>query len=721
VSEGLRKRVLVTVSAGAVIGVVEVVLAISFAVLVFSGYLEDARPSGIGIYLVAASLTLAILALRAGVRGVVGSVQDAAVPVLAIVASSAALDAFGGVDQAFLTVVAATMIVTLLTALTFLLLGTFRLGNLARFIPYPVVGGFLAGTGWLLMKGGLAVAASTDPQLGTIGQFVDPFELVRWIPALAFGVVLLVATRVVRRALVIPAVLVLGMVGFAIGVLVTGSSIQEAREGLWLLGPFHATRLWQPWTYRALTSSGTDWSAVVHQVPGIATAVFVAVIGCLFNVGGVELLLHTDLDSNRELRDAGLVNVVSGLFGGIPGYHALSLTALGQQMAVDGRGAGLVAALVPLATVLFGASLVGLIPRMIVGGVLVFVGLSLLVAWIVDMRRSLPLGEYLITLTIVLTIATKGILTGLEVGLILAVILFAVNYGRIDLVRDVAFGTTFRSNVDRPSGDRVILEGLADRVQILRLNGFVFFGTASGLLERIRKRVESGPIRFLLIDLRRVTGVDASGVFAFRKVALLAEANGFEIVFAGVPDRVQAQLRHGGLIASDGVVRFEPDLDHALQRSEDELLAEAPPGAARHSPDGVGSSGLPSHLEPYLERRSLAEGTVLFRQGDRPDDVFVLESGRLRVEWATPDGTRVRLSTVRPGVMVGEVALYTGLPRTADVVAEVPSVVLGLSRASIERLEAEEPERAAALHRWLATTLAVRLTDAQRVYSALLD
>src|SRR5437899_1079798 len=283
VSEGLRKRVIVTVSAGAVIGVVEVVLAISFAVLVFSGFLEDARPSGIGIYLVAASLTLAILAWRAGVRGVVGSVQDAAVPVLAIVASSAALHTFGGVDQAFLTVVAATMIVTLLTALTFLVIGTFRLGNLARF--------------------------------------------------------------------------------------------------------------WQPWTYRALTSSGTDWSAVFHEVPGMATAVFVAVIGCLFNVGGAELLLNRDLDSNRELRDVGLLNIVSGLFGGIPGYHALSLTALAKQMDVDGRGAGLVAALVPLATVAFGASIVGLIPRLIVGGVLVFVGLSLLVAWLVDMRRSLPLGE----------------------------------------------------------------------------------------------------------------------------------------------------------------------------------------------------------------------------------------------------------------------------------------------------------------------------------------
>ena len=131
---------------------------------------------------------------------------------------------------------------------------------------------------------------------------------------------------------------------------------------------------------------------MLGQAAGIASTVFVAVMACLFNVGGVEVLLHTDLDSNRELRDAGMVNVVTGLLGAIPGYHALSLTALGEQMAVDGRRAGLVAALVPLAAVVFGADIVGLIPRMIVGGVLVFVGLSFLVAWIVDMRRSLAAG-----------------------------------------------------------------------------------------------------------------------------------------------------------------------------------------------------------------------------------------------------------------------------------------------------------------------------------------
>ncbi len=115
----------------------------------------------------------------------------------------------------------------------------------------------------------------------------------------------------------------------------------------------------------------------------------------------------------------------------------------------------------------------------------------------------------------------------------------------------------------------------------------------------------------------------------------------------------------------------------------------------RARPSGVSDDqgdaldGMPPGLRAYLERVALEEGAVLIRQDEPPGDVFVLESGRLRVEMVTQEGTRMRLRTVRPGVVVGEIAMYSGVSRTADVVAETPSVVLRLSRASIERMEAD--------------------------------
>jgi SulP family sulfate permease len=76
---------------------------------------------------------------------------------------------------------------------------------------------------------------------------------------------------------------------------------------------------------------------------------------------------------------------------------------------------------------------------------------------------------------------------------------------------------------------------------------------------------------------------------------------------------------------------------------------------------------------------------------------------------------------MNPGVVVGEVAMYSGVPRTADVVAEGPTVVLRLSGTEIARLETEDPELAAALHRWLATTIAGRLGESLHAFDALFD
>ena len=192
-------------------------------------------------------------------------------------------------------------------------------------------------------------------------------------------------------------------------------------------------------------------------------------------------------------------------------------------------------------------------------------------------------------------------------------------------------------------------------------------------------------------------------------------------MLAGAPDPVRRQLERGGVVASEGVVRFEPDLDRGLQRCEDLLLEEGQVDARSGGGQDDALGTLPPGLRTSLERVSLEEGTVLIRQDEPPGDVFVLESGRLRVEMVTPEGTRMRLRTVLPGVVVGEIALYTGESRTADVVAETPSVVLRLSRGSIERMERSEPELAAALHRWLATMLSERLTETQRAAMALFD
>ena len=708
-----------TTAVGVVIGAVETVSAVSFGALVFAGYLEFYfLDDGIGLYLGAAALTLAFMAWRAGRRGVIGSLQATGAVLMALVSASVVVHGGGSPYDIFLSAVAASMVVMVGCGAVILRLGARRRGDLIRFVPYPVVGGFLAGAGWLLLKGGVYVASRVSP-FKPLGALLEDSAPQRWLPALAFGLILLISVRVVKRPLVIPVVIAIGLAVFVTVTVATGSSIEAAREGGWLLGGFDPGILWKTWTVSAL---GADWLSVLESWAGIVTAVFVATLAILFNISGTELVLERDLDTNQELRDAGASNVVSGALGGIPGYHALSLTALAEHMKVDARRAGLIAALVPLAAIVFGAEVIGLFPRAIVGGLLVFLGLAFITEWVWDERRILPPLEYGVMVVILVGIIVWGFLIGVVIGLVLAVALFAISYGRIDLVREVAFGETYRSNVDRPATERAELRALGDRVQILRVSGFVFFGSTNRLLERVRRRVEAAaPPRSLLVDLRRVTGVDSSAVVSFTKVLSLAEASGFEVIFTGASDPVRAQLARGGLVERDGLVVFEPDLDRGLQRCEDALLSAPGPTEAEWERSAAAPDPLPPGLAAHLERVSVPQGEVLLHQDDPPGDVYVLESGRLGVQTTTPEGTRLRLRTLRPGVVVGEITFYTGISRTADVVAEVPSVVLRIGRDVIERLEAEEPELAAALHRWLATTLAERLTDTMRTFDVLLD
>ena len=203
-----------------------------------------------------------------------------------------------------------------LSGVLFLWLGSRRRADLIRFVPYPVVGGFLAGTGWLLCKGGVSVASGVSPHFASLSDLLKDSAPQHWLPALAFGAILIVSVRVVKRPLVIPAGIVIGLVVFVIGVVATGSSIDEVRGGKWLLGSFDSAILWKPWTLEALAGAG--WLSVLESWAGILAAVLVATIAILFNISGTELVLDRDLDTNRELRDAGVLHLASGALGGSP-------------------------------------------------------------------------------------------------------------------------------------------------------------------------------------------------------------------------------------------------------------------------------------------------------------------------------------------------------------------------------------------------------------------
>ncbi len=497
----------------------------------------------------------------------------------------------------------------------------------------------------------------------------------------------------------------------------------------WLLGPFPAAGLWRPVLVNAL--AGADWGAVAGRAADLATVVFVSTLSLLLNASSIELVTNRDVDLDRELRAAGVGNLVAGAGGGIGGFHALSLTTLTHRSSAASRWTGMVAAAVVTGTLLFGAALLGFVPRLVMGGVVMFLGLGFLFEWVVDARRKLPLPEYLIVLFILFVIAATGFMQGVALGLVIALVLFAVAYSRTQQIRDSVSGAVFHSNVDRGPHERQVLARAGAHIHLLHLQGFLFFGTANEVLQRIRERAdapEPARLEFLILDFERVTGVDASAVLAFERAARMAAQRGFVVIFSEVPPPVQRLLEHAGLTGGD-VVRYAEDADRAVEWCEERILERAGVGPAadempladriraRATDEGVD----PARIVRHLERMELEGGQVLIRQGDTDQDAYFLERGRLTVLLRREDGEEMRLRTLRPGTVVGELAVYLGGERTASVVADGRAVVYRLGVEARRRMAEQDPAAAAALHAILATILAERLRATIDTVEALMD
>jgi SulP family sulfate permease len=734
------RRLVPTLTAGVVIGLLEVVLVASFAAVIFGGRGSVNLPDAIGFNLFAAFVVMTVIALGSSLPGMIGSVQDSTAVLLALLSISIAtqqsaetgytLQQTQALSQTFLTVVVAIVLASGLTGVVFVVLGSFKLGHLVRYVPYPVIGGFLAGTGWLLVKGGIGVLASRSLSLAEIEIFRRPGMVLRWLPGLLFALVLLLLVRQFRHFLTIPVTLVAGVAVFYLVLWATGTTVEAAEIRGFLLGPFPpGGALFDPALGEAFSHAA--WGAIFGQTLTILTVVLVAVLALLINATGIELVADRDTNVNRELLVAGVANMGAAAGGGIVGFQALSLTALARRTGATTRLVGLVAAGVCLLALAFGAQALSLFPRSVLGGLVVFLGLSFLVEWVIEARTRLLRRDYAVVLLILVTVAFLGFLAGVVVGLLLAAMLFVLDYSRINVVKDDISGSLYRSRVEREPDRLEVLRSQGDRIHVLTLQSIVFFGTAYSLLERIRSRAQDAALpllEYLVLDFRRVATLDSSAVLAFAKVHLLAESRDFTLVLTGLSDPVRRQLERGGFAVSEPRVRTFAELDRGVEWCEDRILeaeaASAPegrPAAAGLLRSGFGDEVDLQKLMAYLEVEEIDEGHELIRQGDSSDDLYFLESGRLTAQLIGPDGEPVRIQTMGAGTVVGEVSMYGGTARTASVVSEAPSKLYRLTRASLESMEERDPELAAALHRLFARLLAVRLADTQQTVRALLD
>jgi SulP family sulfate permease len=714
-----RQSILTSLSAGLIAGIRTILGSAAMVALVLPGSLLAGVPQALQALLLGGAVIGALVAYLSSYPGSVAQVQDGPAVILGVMATSISTSMMGTAspDLILTVVLTCAAVASLATGAVFWLLGRYRLGELVRFIPFPVIGGFLAGSGLLIFMGAFSVLTGVGFATASWEVLTEPMRMARWIPGMLLGFAMLAILRRFSHVLLVPGMLLAAMLVFYLAGWAGGLTMERANAAGLLLGPFpkNSGLTWPAW----FELSGEGWRMVAAQIPTFAAIILVSVVALLLNASGLELGTKSDLDINRELRANGIANIAAGLAGGPVGYHALSASLLGARMGANSRLIGYTSAAMCAAVLVVGASLFAYVPKAVLGGLLVSMGAGMLIEWLWDGWRSLPRQDYGIVVLIVAVIGSIGILAGVAVGLAVAMAIFVLSYSRVRVIRQELTGIEYRSNVDRSPAALEVLRSKGGATHLLKLEGFIFFGTAYSLLTHVQSLLDphrAQKVRFLLLDFRDVPASDSSAMSAFAKITNYCERAGCELIFTRMNPSIARQFSHAGLDAERARVSYFSELDFALEYCEEKILS----GDANSTlPVDVSiwdriAAALPrgtplSAFKSYLEPRTFACGDRLMDQGGPPTEIIFIESGRVTVNLKFDDGRTIRLRSMTMGTMIGEIGLYLNQPRSASAVADHTTLAYILTREKLKEMEARDPPLANALHYAIVALLAERL------------
>lgn len=709
-------------SAGLVASLLSLAYCFSFGALIFSGPLQPFLNVGVTAALTTAVIACLVVTWRSSFPISVSGPDGNTVALLA--AMTAALTPVLAPlppDRALALTLAALFLTTLLTGAAVYLLGHFRLGRFGRFVPFPMLAGFLGASGWLMVSGAIHMAVGVPLGFSALPELARTTNAIPLAVVVGWAALLWVVTVRIRHFATMPIALIAGIVLADIGLSAVDLSAFGIAPADWMFSlKAGGLRMAPPLFDRSLWHA--DWSALVTVAGTIAATALMAALSIVMNSTGLEQAMRSDVDLDRELRVQGIANILTALAGGFVGYISMSRTMLARAAGGTGRVAGYTVGLVALIMLAGGVGLVAHVPRFIFAGLLMQLGARIVWTWCVASRKRLPVAEWLLVPVVVVMTASFGVLIGFVVGILGGCAIFAFSVSRIDIVLR-HFGAEERpSSLMRSVEEMAVLRDQGSQVRIIELGSFIFFGSAYRLQEQVALHVQTLKPRMIIFDFSAVSGIDSSAGSSFLRIAQRLKDARVRHVVTGLAPGVRRIMAEAG--ALHGVAEHG-SLDEALEAGETVLLEQHGLTAANHRPlidwftEALGSADHARDLMSALEPARLVDEHYLCREGDETNSLLFVENGRVSVVVERPGQAPIRHRVFGANTVVGEVGFFLGVPRTASLRLDADSCVWSLDRPAFQRLQSERPELTAALLTYTVKTQAERLSFASRQIAAL--
>ncbi|KAI0051282.1 hypothetical protein FA95DRAFT_1485722 [Auriscalpium vulgare] len=564
---------------------------VSYGMIIFpaTGVFTDLGAMGVSMFFVSAIISQVVYSAGAsGFAGANGSMMIEVVPFFHILATRIA-DEIG--EEHPQEIIATTLVAfafsSVLTGLTFFLLGAFRLGSLIGFFPRHILVGCIGGVGVFLIITGQVLTVSTrmpeddfNLSLSTISFFFQLKNFILWAPAFVLATLLRVITARWHHQLILPVCTYFIIIPIVFYVIVasTRMNLSDLRHDGWLFDVAVSEEAWYNF-YTYFNLSKTRWGPLWSTLPTQLALLFFNILHPPLNVPALAVSLDLDVDTNKELVAHGYSNLLAGLLGTVPNYLVYVNTLLFYRVGGSTRMSGFLLAAATLALLLVGTGPIAYIPVLVVGALIFVLGIDLVKEALWDTRHRVNKTEYITIASIMAAMTVWDFVTGVFFGIIMSCLFFVVQNSQRRSIRAIHTGETVMSTVRRPSAHRAYIREVSKQTAVVRLQGFLFFGTVTHVEETIRGLVDDAswqrsPIQFLVVDLTAVAGVDMSAAESFVRVQRLLASKRIILVFCGISSEgaaIKRALENVDLFALPGVELFQT-MNDAMEWTENAYL-----------------------------------------------------------------------------------------------------------------------------------------------------
>ena len=524
---------------GITAGIVALPLALAFGIQAFSG-IDSPEASSMGALagLVGATLLGFFAALFGGTHSQISGPTGPMTVITASIVSGAWASSQGNISAVILSMSLAGIFCGLFQVI----FGLIRIGKYVRYIPYPVLSGFMSGIGVIIILqqiypiiGKKSPASTLDMIINFPAALADGVSVIALALGLACISLIVLVPKVTKK---VPATLV-ALIAVTVVSLFTNldSSLTIGNIPAGLPMPF----------FTKVQLDGIDWASVLEAslVPGLTLAGLGSIDTLLTSVVA-DNITKTKHNSNQELIGQGIGNAVAGLFCGLAGAGATMRTVVNVKSGGRTQISGMIHAVLLLAILLGLGSLVKYVPLSVLAGILITVGWG-----IIDFRGFkdillIPKSDAFVMMVVFLMTVFVDLLTAVGIGMVIACVLFMKRAG--DLVEN-SYSAKALDTFDKESpweDEKDIPEEIRNRIYIERLDGPIFFGSITGF-QRVMHDIPTN-LKIVIIRMRRVPFMDQSGVYAMETAIKDLQAQGIKVLMTIIQPQPRYMLEKHHII-----------------------------------------------------------------------------------------------------------------------------------------------------------------------------